>query len=829
MNKKKFFKLTPFRISVIATFFVIILYLFSLKFPSLYLFRVIEEKLLDSRFIVRGAEKPDPEVVIVAIDEKSLASPELGRWPWPRSKIAEFINLMKKYKPAVIAFDIVFSEPDKNSELVKVKEFKKLFNEMKLNQWPLSPEKVEKQLEELKKRMKEIQDTISLLGRRMRRLYLKKATLKIVAQMKELTDELAEVNTKIKLLEEVSENSARFYRYILESEIKANNDYFLARALKEGPPSVLGYFFYFSKREASHLSPIELKEREKLIENSRIKIVLLPHSRYVPWVPVAYGVNPNIPILSRAVKYQGFFNMIPDLDGEVRWHPMLVTLHGRDDYYPSLSLITAAVYLHRDIVLKIGDEGEVSLLAIGKRRIPVNESGKLLINYRGPPGTFKTYSFVDVLDGKVPPSEFKNKIVLVGATAIGIYDLRNTPFGAEFPGVEVHANVISNILNGDFLVRPAWMIFVDLAIVLFLGLLLGIILSPLSALMNLIVTIVVFAGYNIFAQWVFESQRLWVSSLYPDMTILFVFVGVVIFKYLTEEKSKKEIKNAFQQYVSHHVVNEILKDPSKLKLGGERRVVTVMFSDIRGFTSISESLSPTELVTLLNSYLTPMTDIVLKHEGTLDKFIGDAIMAFFGAPLEQKDHASRACRAAIEMKHKLAELNREWQKKGWPEIRIGIGINSGEVAVGNMGSQSRFDYTVMGDNVNLASRLEGTNKVYGTTIIISEFTYMMIEREEFFYRELDYVRVKGKKKPVRIFELIDFSDKIDDVQRRVKELFEKGLEEYRRGGFERALKYFEMVLEIKDDPPSKVFVERCRDLIVNPPSEWDGVYTMKTK
>ena len=480
-------------------------------------------------------------------------------------------------------------------------------------------------------------------------------------------------------------------------------------------------------------------------------------------------------------------------------------------------------------MLKIGPTGEVSLLAIGNRRIPVNESGRLLINYYGPPKTFKTYSFIDVLTGKVPPKVFKDKIVLVGATAIGIYDLRNTPFGTNFPGIEIHANVIGNIITNNFLYRPAWMLLVDLGIIVILGLLLGLILSPLTALWNLIVAVVFWIGYNFLAQWFFESKHLWISSLYPNLTVFLVFTGVVVFKYLTEEKSKKEIKSAFKQYVSPHVVDEIIKDPSRLTLGGERREVTVMFSDIRGFTSISETLSPTELVTLLNSYLTPMTEIVLKYDGTVDKFIGDAIMAFFGAPLELKDHANRACYVAINMIERLKELNEEWSKKGWPEIRIGIGINSGEVAVGNMGSQSRFDYTVMGDNVNLASRLEGTNKVYGTSIIISEFTYQRIERNEILCRELDFVRVKGKKKPVRIYEVIGFSEQIDATSKVVKELFEEALAEYREGNFENALEKFKKVLNYKKDSPSMVFIKRCEDLIKNPPEGWDGVYALKTK
>ncbi len=819
---------SSFKIALLATFLVLALYIFSLQVSSFTLLQTFEEKLLDARFRARGVVKPDDRVVIVAIDEKSLADPELGRWPWPRSKIAEFINILKSYHPKVLAFDIMFSEPDRNSELKKVIEFKSMYKKLGLDRQPASFKKLIEDIEQIKREINYTEKLLNKLEKSVKNIYDSRMIYKTYNSMKKLTNRLLAYKSELIQLEKIQKNSLVFYNYILMAGKKANNDYFLAKALKEGPPSVLGYFFYFSRNEIKHLSAQELEEKEKLIQKSRIKIVSVP-GNYIPWVPQAVGVNANIPILSNAAKFQGFFNMIPDIDGTVRWHPMIVTLHGKDDYYPSLSLIAASVYLGNDIILKIGETGEVSLLAIGNRRIPVSESGRLLINYYGPPHTFKTYSFVDVLKKKIPASAFKNKVVLVGATAIGIYDLRNTPFGSEFPGVEIHANVVSNILSGNYLKRPAWMVFVDLAIILVLGVIMGIILTPLSAIWNLIVALGAFVGYNFWAQWLFEKKHLWVSSLYPDMTILFVFIGVVVYKYLTEEKSKKEIKSAFQQYVSHHIVNEILKDPSKLKLGGERRVVTVMFSDIRGFTSISEALSPTELVTLLNSYLTPMTDIVLKHNGTLDKFIGDAIMAFFGAPLELRDHPRRACVTALEMVYKLKELNKEWLSRGWPEIKIGIGINTGEVAVGNMGSQSRFDYTVMGDNVNLASRLEGTNKVYGTTIIISEFTHKEIDSDEIFCRELDYVKVKGKKKPVRIFEVIDFTKEVDDNFRKVKELFEEGLALYRGGYFERALEKFKEVLNYKEDRPSKVFIDRCKELINNPPSDWDGVYVMKSK
>jgi adenylate cyclase len=319
------------------------------------------------------------------------------------------------------------------------------------------------------------------------------------------------------------------------------------------------------------------------------------------------------------------------------------------------------------------------------------------------------------------------------------------------------------------------------------------------------------------------------NMIYPVLTMVFIYLGITVYRYITEEREKKKIRGAFQYYLTASVVNEILKDPNKLKLGGDKKNLSVMFSDIRGFTSISEKLSPENLVQLLNKYLTAMTNIVFKYDGLLDKYIGDAVMAVFGAPLDQPDHARRACLTAIEMMTELRRLQIKWKAEGWPEIDIGIGINTGDMVVGNMGSEMRFDYTVMGDSVNLASRLEGTNKEYGTNIIISEFTYEVI-KEDFFCRELDAVRVKGKKLPVRIFELL--GEAKDKAQwQEFAAIFQHALELYRGGKWDEAIAAFNRVLGLKpDDFPSRLYIERCESLKETPPEgEWDGVFTMTRK
>lgn len=319
------------------------------------------------------------------------------------------------------------------------------------------------------------------------------------------------------------------------------------------------------------------------------------------------------------------------------------------------------------------------------------------------------------------------------------------------------------------------------------------------------------------------------NLIYPVLTMMTIYLGITVYRYVTEEREKKKIRGAFQYYLTASVINEILKDPSKLKLGGDKKQLSVMFSDIRGFTGISEKLTPEELVRLLNEYLTAMTDVVFKYDGLLDKYIGDAIMAVFGAPLDQPDHALRACRTALEMMSELKRLREKWAAEGRPDVNIGVGVNTGDMVVGNMGSEMRFDYTVIGDSVNLASRLEGTNKEYGTNIIISEFTYESI-RNELFCRELDAVRVKGKKLPVRIYELLGEKKDAAEWQECVGR-FETGLAKYREGLWDEAIAAFRSVLEVRPaDYPARLYIERCETLKENPPEgEWDGVFTMTKK
>lgn len=334
-----------------------------------------------------------------------------------------------------------------------------------------------------------------------------------------------------------------------------------------------------------------------------------------------------------------------------------------------------------------------------------------------------------------------------------------------------------------------------------------------------------------------RAYGLRVQDFFEKFSFIFTIIPLAIFliynhfegKRYEEEKAKQQIKSAFSQYVSSEIIEDILKDPKKLKLGGERKKITVFFSDIRGFTTISEKLSPEELVKLLNEYLSAMTDIIMKYEGVVDKYMGDAIMAFWGAPIEKKNQEELACRACIEMKQKLMEMQKKWESENIPLINIGIGLNTGDCVVGNMGSTLRFDYTVMGDNVNLGSRLEGLNKEYGTTIIVSEYTFEKV-KHKFLFRELDLVKVKGKHQPIRIYELVKEEKYVNIEDKQIVKLFSRGLEAYRRQDWVRARESFMAILEIRKDLTSEIYLERIEKLSKESlPKDWDGVNVMKTK
>lgn len=608
----------------------------------------------------------------------------------------------------------------------------------------------------------------------------------------------------------------------------ADTDAALARSIARAKNVTLGYFFHLSDKEVSHLSEKEILEDAENIKNSRYQIInsseTNPDDSYLIR---AYAPEANLKILSAAAANSGYFNMTPDSDGSMRWSPLVIKF--RNNYYSSLALSVLQQYLDwPQFSLNLAGYGTESI-KIGDITIPTDESGRLLVNYLGPAKTFPHYSISDIIMGRIPADKIRGKIVLVGATATGIYDLRVTPFGATYPGVEIHATVIDNILHRNFLTHSGLIRFMDICAIILFGLLMGMIIPRLRAVTGILFSLIILGIFVAANMFIFSNYNIWLNIIYPALTMIVIYLAITVYRYVTEEREKKKIRGAFQYYLTASVINEMLKDPSKLKLGGDKKNLSVLFSDIRGFTTISEKLSPEDLVHLLNEYLTAMTDIVFKYDGTLDKYMGDAIMAIFGAPLDQPDHARRACQTALDMMNELHRLQKKWQTEGKPPLNIGIGINSGDMVVGNMGSQMRFDYTVMGDMVNLGSRLEGTNKEYGSNIIFSEFTYNAI-KDSMCCRELDSVRVKGKKLPVKIYELL--GEKKDEGKwKDFIDSFERGLALYRACKWNEAIAQFQKTLELRpEDETSRIYIERCKNLQENPPPlPWDGVFVMTKK
>jgi adenylate cyclase len=664
----------------------------------------VDLRLKDVRFQIRGTERPDPRVVVVAIDNKSVK--DIGRWPWSREITASLLHALKDYGARVVALDIVFSEPQ-----------------------------------------------------------------------------------------------------------AAQPDRALAEAVKTSGNVTLGYFF---RNEPQVVSPLVLEQ----VAGAQIKQVRLEEGVVSIPIPEFHHLDVNIATIGAGALDHGFFNVVPDDDGLFRKTPLLALFN--DAIYPSLALKATSRYLEREARVEVAEFG-IRTLALGELRLPVSEGGNLSLNYYGPGGIFTTVSAADVIHKRVAESVLQNALVFVGATETGIADIRATPFDPALPGVEIHATVAANALENHFVVRDSRTAAMEMAVIFLLPLLLALLLGTapgtLTALGWFCFSICAYLAGNLY---LFKSLYYDLSLIFPLVPLFICYTGCEAYRNLVIEKKGRYLKMAFGSYVSRDLVEEIVKNPDKLKLGGERREVTVLFSDIRGFTTLSESISPEELVSLLNSYLSPMTNIVLEERGTLDKYVGDAIMAIFNAPLDVPGHAEHSCRCAFRMLDRLKVLNRELAGKGIPELEIGIGVNTGEAIVGNMGADLRFDYTAIGDNVNLASRLESLNKHYGTRILVSESTRRQAG-DSFVFREVDLVRVKGKNTPVAVYELMT-------MRHELAAPFADALLLYRNHEYDDALLIFSRLAESEGDRLSSMYRDRCEQFIASPPpDDWDGVYVAKTK
>ena len=554
---------------------------------------------------------------------------------------------------------------------------------------------------------------------------------------------------------------------------------------------------------------------------------------------VAQGVEANLPQFAEAAASYGFLNINADADGTLR-RALFMIRYQNQDFFPSLALQILRQYEDipdQQIAAYISANG-LQRIQFGSHQIHPWQNGTALINYVGPYHSYPHYSMSDVLQGALPAERFRDKIVIVGATALGSGELRNTPFRKQdsgYMGVEVHANILDNLLHSNeprrtFLIRGFREELVDLGFIVLFGAGLGLWFGRCRPLIATGTAVIVLGLFFAFVYFGFVHWGRWFTVVIPAATLVCSYVSTTSFRVVLEEREKRKIRKTFSQYLSPGVIALIEKDPQKyIRPGGEVKDLTVMFSDIRDFTNLSEGMSPDELVRLLNEYLGVMTDILFRHLGTLDKYIGDAVMAFWGSPYPLEDHAYHACCCATEMIARLAELNHDWSTRGRPEISIGIGLNTGPVNVGNMGSEKRLAWTVMGDNVNLASRLEGMTKQYRTQIIISESTYAKVS-QQFVAREVDKIRVKGKNRPVTIYELLAPGSDHSKYEVLLT-AYNTALECYRSRDWREAAGKFGMILATHpNDGPTQVLLQRCLEFMEEPPAaDWDGVHEMKSK
>ena len=584
-------------------------------------------------------------------------------------------------------------------------------------------------------------------------------------------------------------------------------DALFAKAIAKSAKVVLPMVFLMSEDEARHQNPSEAARSLLAIQEQAVKLIRDHGDGRLDFpMPSIPGLIVNLPELTAAARSIGHINSAPDArDGSVRWAPLV--LRYKDLFFPAADVQAVRLYQNDPTFALHTSAYGISGIQLGERFIATDEMGRALINFRGGARSFPTYSAADVLAGRIDAGLLRGKIVLIGATAQGLGDYRTTPVGAVFPGVEIRANTMQNLIDGDFIQRPDWMFLFDVVLMMTLGGLLVVLLPRFGVRLSAIVTLLLASAYLLLAIVEFRSQLIWINVVYPALLIALLYVSSTLVHYFTAEREKRQIKAAFQHYVPVAVVDQILHNIDELGLGGEKRELTILFADIRGFTGIAESLSPEALVQLLNEHLTRMTEQVFRHEGLLDKYIGDAILAVYGAPLHHPDHAKRACRTALDMVRAARAMQIENQNQGLPPFNLGIGINTGPMVVGNMGSKTRFDYTVIGDAVNLGSRIEALNKQYGTQILISEFTYNQVKDEFTQAREIDITTVRGRSEPVRLYELIlpELYPNLDWLPE-----FKRAYELFRADLRAQARPIFNKLAETYNDPVSRYYAECCR-------------------
>ncbi|WP_375786553.1 CHASE2 domain-containing protein [Bradyrhizobium sp. Pha-3] len=699
-------------------------------------------RTFDTFQVLEPRQKTARPVTIVDIDEKSLADPRLGQWPWPRTRLADIVINLTRLGAVVIAFDAVFSEPDR-----------------------LNPDIAA--------------DTFSSLDEEMR------------ARLRQLP----------------------------------SNDSILADAIKNSRV-VLG---------ESGGPNVRADLNEKLPVTGLAMLGEEPQ-RFMFQFP---GLLRNVPVLEEAAAGRGLFTIRPERDGIVRRVPMMMVAQGVT--MPSLTFEMLRVAGGSGTILIKADKAGIQSLGIKGFAIPTDLYGQLWIHYaRRDPSIY--VSAVDVLDGRVPPDRIAGKLILIGTSSVGLNDIKTTPVTPAMPGVEVHAQVLESALTGDVVSQPNYGIGIEFFAALIMGLLV-IAFAPKFGPITLVVVGGMFASVLTGTSWYFYSQhRLLIDFTYPLMSTTAIYLTLIFSAFVREQQQRRQIRSQFVQYMSPALVEQLAQAPERLVLGGEEREMTIMFSDMRGFTTISETYKrdPQGLTALMNRFLTPLTNAILARKGYIDKYMGDAIMAFWNAPLDDKQHQLNACDAALDMLQHVGDLNRKREREAqdgghvYVPLNIGVGLNTGTCVVGNMGSDLKFNYSVLGDSVNLAARLEGQSKEYGFPIIVGSKTALAV-KEKFAILELDFIMVKGKKEPEVIYAIAGREEMANSGRfQRLRNLTIEMLACYRGRDWDGALAAIERGRKT-DEAQTLQYLYRLYEARIRafqkepPPHDWDGAFALTTK
>lgn len=761
--------------------FALISSLFFLFYSNLAVnyFEFFELKTYDLRYKIKnifdGGKNRNYGVVVIGIDEKSLI--EYGPWPWDRSLHGELVKALKDYGVKSVGFDVSFSENGKGSELRSYRN--------------------------------------------------------------ELRNIISEAYNKKEMNEETAKKMA-----IELNKLQVDGDYKFARALKEvknvtiGTYNILDPNMGISKEVEEN--DTHYKSRYHIVKGIEKEFVEVSRvGKRIGSPFTVYKMVPPIPIIGKFTYGIGPYEVgFPDLDGILRGIVAVTKEEYSNLYFPPMYLLTylnSLGYNSKDNLIYNMENNTIDIVDKDKliKSIPTNLNGYQRLYFYGGSHTFKYISFMDIINGKANRKDLNGKIAVVGYTdtAKGLYDLRATPVDPNTPGVELHATAIQNVIDNKYMVRLD--ILPHICLIFFYLTTISLVLSSknIDVLRSNLLVIIIISSYVINSYMLFLSG-IWLELFYPIFVMLMLYLFLSAQNYFSEEKEKRYIKEAFGTYINPQLIHELVESPEKLKLGGEKKELTVLFSDIASFTSISENLNPEELIELLNEYLSVTTDIILKNNGTIDKYIGDAIMAIFGAPVYKESHVADACNTAILYQEALSKLREKSVAEGKTPISARIGINTGEMVVGNMGcnigDKKKFNYTVIGDEVNLSSRLEGANKYYSTEILVGHRTYELA-KEGFVFRPVDFVRVKGKHKAVAVYELM--GRKGEKNKEELVGRYNIAMELYKNRNFEEAeLAFYKMLEDYPKDGPIMIYIERIKEYKINPPDEnWDYSYTMTTK